>query len=496
MLAAMTNVPDWLDSAAASRPDRVALRFGNEQWTYSELRHAVDTAGSILSREQREIPYRIGVLASNRPGVVFAFHAARRLEAEFVPLNWRQTIGELAWQVQDAGISVLVADEERLASARDMAEGPRIPVTPIADIEIPPTTCEVGPLRLVDLQRNAAVLFTSGTTGRPKGAQLTHGNLWSSAVASALHLGHHRNDVWLATLPLYHIGGLSILFRAVVTATPVVLHDRFDAERANAAIDDGATLVSLVPTMLQRMIEQRGDAPYPVSLRTVLLGGSATPPGLVVESIQRGIPIAPTYGLTETASQVTTLLPERVANKPGSSGQPLPGTQVRIATVIGATNGEEFGHIEVRGPTVFAGYLGREEPQSQMTAEGWFRTGDLGYLDGEGYLYVLDRRDDLIVSGGENVSPAETERILLEHPNVSDAAVVGLPDARWGNRPVAVVVWQGDPTAAEDVLIRYCRERLAGYKVPARVHIASTLPRSPSGKLLRRQVRASLEGTR
>lgn len=529
---------DWLDVATRSAPERLALSFGSERWSFAELRRAVDAAAGVLGPAQRERGGRIGVLAANRPGFVFVVHAARRLGVAVVPINWRQTSDELAWQVRDADVGVLVVDPEREPAAVHAAEGLDVALLPIETLEQPRGHRGAGGfVRAIDLDAEAAVLYTSGTSGRPKGARLTYGNLWYSAIASALHLGHHRDDVWLAAMPLFHVGGLSILMRSVIGASPVVLQERFDVDRFLAALDDGATLVSVVPTMLRQLIDRR-DTPWPAAVRCVLLGGSAAPIGLVEECLRRGIPVAPTYGLTEAASQVTTLLPDEAIAHLGSSGRPLPMTEVRIAgdgepAVVGET-----GEIEMRGPTVFAGYLnevaaedwpsppnplsrldGRGGTFSLLTRwqeteaipasgkigrasarqygepegrDGWFRTGDAGYLDEDGYLFVVDRRDDLIVSGGENVYPAEIERVLLAHPAVRDAAVVGLPDAQWGARPVAIVVWNGEVATAEADVLAHCRERLAGYKVPRCIVFRDDLPRSASGKLLRRKLRDAL----
>jgi O-succinylbenzoic acid--CoA ligase len=241
--------------------------------------------------------------------------------------------------------------------------------------------------------------------------------------------------------------------------------------------------------MLRRMLAQRGDQTWPATLRVVLLGGAATPPDLIDACIQHGIPAAPTYGLTETASQVATLRPTELARKPRSSGRPLPATDIRIARESDMSATDEPGEIEVRGPTVFAGYLGDAANQGALTEDGWLRTGDIGYLDDDGFLYVVDRRDDLIVSGGENIYPAEVERVLLQHPLVSDAGVTGIPDEAWGARPVAGVVWQGDPAAAKIALRDHCAAHLAGYKIPATILLFDVLPRTASGKLPRRRLR-------
>jgi o-succinylbenzoate---CoA ligase len=485
--------PDWLDSAVQSFPPRVALSFHGQEWTFQRLRRAVNGTSTVL--RQHDIGSgRIGVLAANRPGAIFALHASRRSGIEIVMLNWRQTADEIAWQVADAGISLLLTDEERLELARNACADRATAVVPLETLEAASDRADDAPAQPIDPSRLAVILYTSGTGGRPKGAKMTYGNLWSSAVASALFLGHQPDDVWLGVLPLFHIGGLSIVIRGVIGGNQVVLHERFDPDRTNAAIDSGATRVSLVPVMLQRVLERRGDSPFPATLRTVLLGGSAAPIGLVEEAIRRGVPVAPTYGLTEAASQVTTLPPADAQRKPGSSGLPLPGTQIRIASDDGLAGAGENGQIEIKGATVFGGYLGAVNARTGWTADGWFQTGDVGYIDDEGYLYVVDRRDDLIVSGGENVYPAEVERALLEHPGVVDAGVFAIPDGTWGARPVAAVVWRGDAENAEQCLLDHCRKRLAPFKVPARIDVLGELPRSPSGKLLRRKLRERLRG--
>jgi O-succinylbenzoic acid--CoA ligase len=487
---AVAQIPNWLDVAARSHPDGVALSFGGHHWTFAELRRSVSAAAALLTGARAESAGRFGILSFNRPGVVFAVHAATRMSMPVVPLNWRQTAREIAWQLQDAGITVLAVDDERAAAARVACAALPVTIVPIAELERPPPPESrlIEPARIA-LGQEATVIFTSGTSGRPKGARITNGNLWFSAIASALHLGHHPDDVWLAAMPLFHIGGLAILFRGVIGTVPVVLHERFEPEAVLAAIDDGATLLSVVPAMLQRLLNARGDVPWPPHLRCVLLGGSAAPRRLVEESVRRGIPVAPTYGLTEATSQVTTLLPDQAPRKPASSGLPLPLTELRINTPTGAGGPGEVGEIEIRGPTVFVGYLGDSLSGSQARADGWFRTGDVGHLDGDGSLYVVDRRDDLIISGGENVYPAEIEQVLREHPSVLDAGVVGVADESWGSRPVAAVVWSGAPDRAHVDLLHHCQERLPGYKIPDRFLVLSELPRSPSGKLLRRALR-------
>ena len=488
------QLPNWVDIAALSYPKKLALSFADNSWMYADLRRLTHAAAAILAAARGEDTGRIGILSANRPGFVFAVHATTRIAAPIVPLNWRQTSEEIAWQLQDSAVKVLVVDEERVDKARRACAGLPITIVPMKDLESAPEPgTRLNGAPPINLAREAAVIYTSGTSGRPKGARISYGNLWFSAINSALHLGHRSDDVWLAAMPLFHVGGLSILFRTVIGALPVVLQERFDPERMMSAIASGATLVSVVPAMLQRMLEVQGDARWPASVRCVLVGGSATSPSLIKECLRLGIPVAPTYGLTETTSQATTLLPEYAASKPFSSGRPLPLTEARIIAPSGAASPGECGSIEIRGPTLFAGYVGDEDRAAGMTADGWYQTGDAGYMDDEGFLYVVDRRDDLIISGGENVYPAEIERVLHSHPSVVDAGVIGVADGDWGSRPVAAVVWRGAPETAVSDLLRHCEERLARYKVPDRILLLPELPRSPSGKLLRRELHKQIE---
>ncbi|MFP5371133.1 MAG: AMP-binding protein, partial [Actinomycetes bacterium] len=285
-------------------------------------------------------------------------------------------------------------------------------------------------------------------------------------------------------------GGLAILFRSVIAGVSVVLHEVFDPARVNRAIEeDRVTLVSVVANLLGRMLETRGDRAYPPTLRCVLLGGGPAPRPLLADCLRRGVPVAPTYGLTEAASQVTTLLPEDLPRHLGSAGKPLPPTEVRIERDGRPVPPGEVGEIAVRGPTVTPGYVGAEAEGDEIRPDGRLRTGDLGRLDGEGYLYVLDRRDDLIVSGGENVSPAEVEAVLLAHPAVEEAAVVGVPDERWGAVPVAFVRRRAGWVTTEHELLAFCAARLAAFKRPRRIEWVDAVPRNAAGKLLRRELR-------
>jgi o-succinylbenzoate---CoA ligase len=441
-----TLLPDWLGRAAGNAPKREALVFGGERVTFAELdRRATAMARRLAAVGVRE-GTQVALLAGNGLEYAEVVHALGRLGAALVPLNTRLTAEELAWQLADVGAGLLLVEGRQAEQAADL--GGRLPQLPrfgIGEAEVAGATPLSSLTELatalrgeIDLEATQAIVYTSGTTGRPKGAIITWGMQWWSAVGSALHLGLREDDHWLACLPFFHVGGLSLLMKSAIYGMPLVVHERFEAAAVNAAIvDERVTLISVVTAMLRRMLDALDAAApagevgrYPAWLRCVLLGGGPAPRTLLEDCARRSIPVAQTYGLTESCSQATTLTPAHALRNLGSAGRPLAPVQVRIvAENRREAAPHEAGEIELRGPTITPGYYGRPEATAEALRDGWLRTGDLGYLDEEGYLYVLDRRDDLIVSGGENVYPAEIEAALLAHPDVLEAGVRGMPDA-------------------------------------------------------------------
>jgi O-succinylbenzoic acid--CoA ligase len=483
---------DWLRQRAETMANATALVAGGRHFTYADLDAAVEHTAAHLARGVKPKQV-VAVLGGNSADFVRAIHAIARVGAVLLPLNTRLTASEIAWQLGDANARCVLIDEanEHLAPllARQLPDLILIPLAEVTSNVAPATSPEsrAVEIRLESLQ---SIVYTSGTTGRPKGAMLTFGNQLWSAFASALNLGLRQDDRWLACLPLFHVGGLAIVLRSAVYGTAAVVHESFDPVRVNQAIDnEGVTIVSVVANMLQRMLDARDDVPYPSTLRCVLLGGGPAPRPLLERSAALGVPVVQTYGLTEAASQVATLAPHEALTHLGSAGKPLFGTELQVVREDGSScHPGEAGEILIKGPTVCAGYLKRPEETARTFADGWLHTGDAGYLDQDGYLYVLDRRDDLIVSGGENVYPAEIEATLQAHPAVLEAGVYGAPDERWGRVPSAAVVLKPGFDATADDLIAFCRERLASFKTPRGIEFRQALPRNAAGKLLRREL--------
>ena len=409
----MSVVSPWVHAAAARHPDRIAVEGLERSLTYAELCDAA-VAGA------RELWGAARAAIALPPGedFVIALHACLVAGAAAVPIDLRLS----------------VAEQEQRRAAVGHARG------------------EVG----ADVE--VAVMHTSGTTAAPKPVVLTAGNFLASALGSAVALGLDPAERWLCPMPLTHVGGLSIPIRSAIYATTAVLHGRFDTEAVlNELMDPDRriTLVSLVPTMLARLLD--AGLERPPTLRWALLGGGPIPPGLLSLAENAGVPVAPTYGMTEACSQIATF------------GWALPGVEIQTSS----------GEVKVRGPIV---------SQDAVSGDGWLHTGDLGRFDERGRLVIVGRKSDTIVSGGENVAPAEVEAVLLEHPAVADAAVHARPDPEWGEAVVATVVLRDGLEATPDELKAHCAARLAGFKVPKAVSFTQGLPRTQSGKLLRRQL--------
>ncbi|MEX2204879.1 MAG: o-succinylbenzoate--CoA ligase [Myxococcota bacterium] len=485
----------WLEARAALAPDQPALTLNGVTLTFGALAsRARDAALRLRALGVREGDLVATLLPNGLPFVELV-HALPLCGAALMPLNVRLTPRELAFQLEDARPALLVhaggalAENARTAAPRDLRRVAVGPCDAPLLSGVAPAARGTAALRdAIDLEATGAILYTSGTTGTPKGAELPFSSLLWSAIGSAFHLGVVPGERWLACLPLFHVGGLSILVRSVLSGSEVVVHEQFSPrDVARSLVEERVGLVSLVPLMLERLLDAWGAHPAPSTLRCVLLGGAAAPKPLVERARALGFPIASTYGLSEAASQVATLPLHEVGLRADVVGKPLFCTEIRIADESGAALPPDTpGEILVRGPTLMRGYLRRPDETARTLRGGWLHTGDVGTLDAEGFLRVLDRRADLIVSGGENVYPAEVEAILLAHPDVAEAAVIGMPDSSFGQRVAAFIVPCDSGSATDSDLERFCRERLAGYKIPRAFHRLTELPRNASGKILRR----------
>jgi len=507
-MAVDVTLGGWFEQRTKLTPNRRCLTFEGETWTYATMLERIDRTAAALSDGGVRHGDRVAYLGLNHPAFFETLFAAARLGAIFVPLNFRLTAPELSFVVNDAGVHTLVADDAHrgvIDTVRDelpcrrylSSEAESAGWTTLAgaveaalaraDDPVPPEP--------VDADEVALIMYTSGTTGRPKGAMLTHANLWWNNVIALLLTDMLESDVSLVVAPLFHIGGLNVTtLQSWMKGAENVLHRSFDPTRF---IEDIArydvTIAFAVPAMLL-FVSQHPDFDDAdlTTVRSFVCGGAPVPESLIKLYIGRGIQINQGYGLTETAPCVSFLTPEHALAKLGSAGRAPMFIDIRLEDAGGSdvTDAGARGEICVRGPNVMKGYWNRTEATAAaIDPEGWFHTGDVGYLDSEGFLFVADRIKDMVITGGENVYPAEVESALYNHPSVAEVAVIGLPDERWGEAVTAVAVLKPGAELTLEQLRDFAAEVLARYKLPSRLEIVDVLPRNPAGKVLKFDLR-------
>jgi fatty-acyl-CoA synthase len=488
------SLDGWLRERTQRSESRPALTFRGETWTYSDLGRRVERFAGALSAGGVVRGDRVGYLGLNHPSFLVAMFAASRLGAIFVPLNFRLAAPEIEFAVNDAGIHTLLVASTHEA----LVDGIRsslccrryLPVEPLA--EGAPITASVAGADDV-----ALLMYTSGTTGRPKGAMLTHGNLWWNNVNALLTMDSLEDDVSLNSAPLFHIGGLNVTtLTTLMKGAHLILHEQFAPD---AFFDDVAryrvTTHFAVPAMLLFLSQhERFESADLSSLRSIIVGGAPVPEPLLRRYLARGVALHQGYGMTETAPMVTFLSPEWSLSKLGSAGRTPLLTKLRLVQADGTTVTQAGvrGEICVKGPNVMAGYWQKPvETAEAIDADGWLHTGDVGELDEDGFLYVCDRLKDMVITGGENVYPAEVESVLYKHPAIGEVAVIGAPDEQWGEAVVAVVALKPGTSLTLEELREFAAPSLAHYKLPTRLHFVAALPRNTTGKVLKGELRGS-----
>jgi fatty-acyl-CoA synthase len=463
------TIDRWITDRARTTPHRVAIEFGEREVTYAEL----DASSSDLARSF-EPGQVVSTLTGNSPEHVALLFACAKAGAILHPISWRLAPAEIAYQLDDAGSAFFLVEDE-YAELGDAALS-------LARVK-PSTKPSRGsdPLSAPGGDDGLLLIYTSGTTGKPKGALLTHANCFWTNLSFDLATGIGGDDVALAFLPQFHCGGWNVQpLLAWWKGARVLLERAFDPARALRLIEERrVTTMMGVPANYLFMAQEPGFADADLgSLRRAVVGGAPMPVPLLETWRDRGVEIVQGYGLTEAAPNVLCLPPEDAMRKLGSAGKPYPFVDVDVSA---------DGELLVRGPNVFAGYWRNPEATAQTIVDGWLHTGDVVERDDEGYFWIKGRLKEMFISGGENVYPAEVESVLHEHPRVKDAAVVGVPDERWGEVGAAFVVLGGAVT--EEELIAFARERLARFKVPKSVHAVDELPRNSMGKVVKSELR-------
>ena len=500
------NIPgigSWPARRARMNPDLIALATDEEELSYTELTAKVEATARALGELGVAAGERVAYLGQNSIDTFVCFFATARLGAVFVSLNTRLAAPEIAYMLQDSGSAVLVHGSEctELVRAAGPASSGVGHVLTTEELRRSTTMHprEVSwPDELVPHDDAVLILYTSGTTGRPKGAVLTHGNITWNTINQLAHVDVLSTDVALCVAPLFHVTGLGqVSMPTLLKGGTVVVVPKFDAGAFLALIERRrATSFSAVPTMLQMLCDHPdwGSADLS-SLRYVIYGGSPITERVAKAWLSRGVVLQQGYGMTEAAPGVFMGLPEGAVSRPVSAGVPHFFTDVLLEATDGVRSpGPGQGELLVRGPHVFAGYWRRpEETAGARTDDGWYRSGDVVRIDEDGWAYVVDRVKDVIISGGENIYPAEVEAVITELPGVVAAAVVSLPDERWGEVGCAYVCQrptQGSGEALDEAALRrHLEQRLARYKIPRYIEFCEDLPTNATGKVLRSVLR-------
>lgn len=466
---------NWLLKQAVTQPNQIAIDDGNERLSFAELKKQVEVlVGKI---DHLNPGSRVGILATNTLMSYKLSLAIMCSGRTIVWLNWRLAGEELERQIKDSGLQLCLVENSLWRS------GMTDPFKSYSAFLI--TSADPGELIPV-FKSNwvASIMYTSGTTGRPKGVLQTFGNHFYSAVSSALNLGLSSADKWLCVAPIFHISGFSIIMRGLIYGMTVRLVEKFRAEELERILaNETVTIMSVVPFMLKKLIQQQNktNTHYNSAFRCMLLGGGTIDRETLEACLQRSIPVVQCYGMTETCSQIVALRSADALLKLGSVGQPLFSTQLKLS---------KDGEILLKTPALTPGYLNLPDKLPSKMIDGWYRTGDIGHLDKEGYLYIDGRADEMLISGGENIFPQEVEQVYQRYPQINEVAVVGQNDSVWGQVPVAFVV--SDRRLSPTKLMNYGYEHLARYKVPQHYIFVSELPKNASGKIRRFMLREKL----
>jgi fatty-acyl-CoA synthase len=481
-------------------PDRTALVHGTATRTYAQL----DDRCRALAAGLRELGVgrgdRVAYLGPNDPALIETLFATAALGAVFVPLNWRLTATELAYIAGDCAPSVLVHAPAMAGTTAAMAGDGSAPAAHLIEVgpafEALATAPVPGRLdEVVALDDPAVIIYTSGTTGRPKGATLSHGNITWNCVNVLIDTELAADDVALVCAPLFHVAALDMIsLPTLMKGGTVVLMGAFEPDAVLRLIaEHRVTVMFGVPAMFNAMAQVPAFPSADLSsLRRLLCGGAPVPLTTIHTYLDRGVAFLQGYGTTETAPGALFLGAERAAEKAGTAGVPSFFTDVRVVGPDGhdVMPGEK-GEVIVAGPNVMLGYWGRPDATAEVMDGEWFRSGDVAMVDDEGYVTIVDRMKDMIISGGENVYPAEVEDAIYSHPLVAECAVIGVPDERWGEVGRAIVVLRPGARLDERSLLDHLDGRLARYKLPRSVVFAGSLPRSGAGKVLKRELRAT-----
>jgi len=512
------NTTDFLSIATAICPDRDAIVFEGKRFTYTQISERVNKLGNALAKLGLKKGDRVAFLQVNCPECVESYYAAAKLGCIYVPLNFRAKEDEFNYMLENAAAKVLFAGKRYLGIVRNIL--PKLSTVEHCisiDSKEPDmhyyedmVTASPADEVLSDIEDDdiTILMYTAGTTGRPKGVPLRHDGFVSYVLDNVDPAAPELEERNLLTVPLYHVAGIQAMMAAIYGGRTLVLMRQFEVNEWMETVQrEHATRVMLVPTMLKNIIDSPDFTKYDLSSLQVITYGAAPMPFEVISKAMKVLPkvrFINAFGQTETASTITTLGPEdhiiegteeekekKLKRLASSIGRPLPDVEVKILGEKGeALPPNEIGDIVAKGPRIMKGYWKDDQKTAQaFTSDGWLITGDRGWTDEEGYIYLAGRGDDMIIRGGENISPEEVENALYSYPKIEEAAVIGIPDPEWGQIPIAVVVLKKGETATVEEIIEHCRSSLASFKRPRSVAFVDQLPRNPMGKVLKNKLR-------
>jgi fatty-acyl-CoA synthase len=472
------SIDSWITGWARQRPRHEAVREGDQVVTYAELALRVDAASADLLARGVRNGDRVGFCGLNRIEQVVLLFACARVGAVLVPLNNRLTVAEHRYQIDHGDLSLLFVTDGFAGPISDAAGG-----RPVVDLDDEPLRPGPVPAPLDDAAgRDVLMVYTSGTTGRPKGAVHTQRSLLFTVLNGVAHQDLHAGDRVLTFLPIFHVGGLNIqTLPALYVGASVELVRRFDPGAVLGAMRARRHTQTLaVPATMAALLDHPDVGTVDWSgLRGLNSGSSVVPPALIERFHRLGVPVGQVYGSTETGPTAVVLRFEDALDHVGSCGKAALHSELRLVD----------GELWVRGPHVFDRYWDDPDATAAVFDDGWYRTGDLGHVDEDGFVYVDDRLRDLVITGGENVYPAEVELVLGEHPDIAEVAVIGRPDRHWGEAVVAVVVLRPGASLAVEALRAWCEGRLAGFKRPRELRLVDSLPRTALGKVTKHVLR-------
>ncbi|MFC0233639.1 o-succinylbenzoate--CoA ligase [Vagococcus entomophilus] len=465
-------------------PNRPALYYEEKCWNFREVRQEVDAWVNFLQQKIGAKQTRVALFSRNSEKLYFIILALWELDKELVFLNRHLSKEEILYQIETADVHFLLAEMDECSKLKEFP----VEIIPIA---LPNSTeqnhSELHKKGDFSPNHTASIMFTSGTTGRPKGVVQRFCHHLSNAKATIMSMKVTPFDCWACCVPLFHVSGLSILMRQLLSGCSIRLYAKFAPETISQDLQQGnVTLISLVNVMLQELLRIYPSVGYASNFRTVLLGGSPASLELLTECQEKNIAVIQSYGMSETCSQIVALSFQDAKEKIGSSGKPLPGVQLQIRVGNREAKAFEVGEIVVKSSSIIEEYLLNNQNNACKShmEDGWFQTGDIGYLDTEGFLYVKARLSELIISGGENIYPAEVENCVMSYPDIEEAAVIGEKDSKWGAVPV--VYYRAKKQIETEKLVHFISDKLASFKVPKKYYQIEKMPRTASGKIAKR----------